>query len=288
MRDLSCVSRVLPVLMFASLTRGYLIPNLSLRHVSQHTEPRHQQVVAKVKVSARKVALDEQVDQEKLYEPAEAIALMKACATAKFVETAELHGNLNLDPKYNDQQIRTTVALPFGTGKSVRVAVLAEGPAAEAAAAAGADIVGMADLIEDISAGKLDFEVLVATPPAMPKLAKLGKVLGPKGLMPSPKAGTVSPDPAAAVKEFKAGKIEFRTDKQGIVHLPFGKVDFTDEALQGNLAAVSQCIEKNRPTGCKGKLWISAVLASSQGPAIKLDLSALKAFNPGAGEVAAA
>merc|ERR1719373_1335071 len=182
---------------------------------------------------------------------------------AKFTETIELHGNLNLDPKYNDQQIRTTVSLPAGTGNTVRVAVLAEGPAADAATAAGADVVGMADLIETISAGQIDFDGLLATPPAMPKLAKLGKVLGPKGLMPSPKAGTVSATPGESVKEFKAGKLEFRCDKQGIVHVPIGKCDFDESALQGNLAAVTQCIEKNRPSGCKGKLWVSATLAST-------------------------
>jgi len=233
-------------------------------------------------VSRRKAALDVEVDKEKLYEPAEAVALVKKLCSAKFTETIELHGNLNLDPKYNDQQIRTTVSLPAGTGKSVRVAVLAEGPAADAAKAAGADLVGMGDLIESISAGEIDFEVLIATPPAMPKLAKLGKVLGPKGLMPSPKAGTVSPDPAAAVAEFKAGKLEFRTDKQGIVHIPLGKSDFTEKNLELNLAALSDVIEKNRPTGCKGKLWNSASICSTMGPGVKLDLSALKAFEPAA------
>merc|ERR1740139_1679686 len=177
---------------------------------------------------------------------------------AKFTETIELHANLNLDPKYNDQQIRTTVSLPAGTGKTVRVAVLAEGPAADAALAAGADIVGMAELIETISAGQLDFDVLLATPPAMPKLAKLGKVLGPKGLMPSPKAGTVSADPAASVAEFKAGKIDF----------------------QKNLAAIYEVIEKNRPTGCKGKLWNTAAICSTMGPSTRLDLNELKLFEP--------
>lgn len=237
-----------------------------------------QRQLATVMVSRRKVEAEKEVDKEKLYEPAEAIELMKKVASAKFVETAELHGNLNLDPKYNDQQIRTTVALPHGTGKSVRVAVLAEGPAADAATEAGADVVGMADLIEAISGGELNFEVLIATPPAMPKLAKLGKVLGPKGLMPSPKAGTVVTDPAAAVKEFKAGKLEFRTDKQGIVHVPFGKIDFTEEALLDNLASLTKTIEKNRPTGCKGKLWNTATLSSTMGPGIRLDLNALKAI----------
>jgi len=214
--------------------------------------------------------------EERDYLPAEAVALMKKLATAKFTETAELHGNLNLDPKYNDQQIRTTVSLPHGTGKSVRVAVLAEGPLADAAKEAGADLVGFDDLIETISGGELEFDVLLATPPAMPKLAKLGKVLGPKGLMPSPKAGTVTGDPAASVSEFKAGKLEFRTDKQGIVHVPFGKTDFDAEKLEANLMALAATIEKNRPTGCKGKLWKTAYISSTMGPAVKLDLLSLK------------
>jgi len=229
-------------------------------------------------VSRRKAALDGEVDADKLYDPTEAIALMKKLSNAKFVETAELHGNLNLDPKYNDQQMRTTVSLPAGTGKNVRVAVLAEGAAAEAATAAGADVVGMADLIEDISGGMLNFDILLATPPAMPKLAKLGKVLGPKGLMPSPKAGTVTADPGASVAEFKQGKLEFRTDKQGIVHVPFGKLDFSEEDLKNNLLALKDTIEKNRPTGCKGKLWNTATISSTMGPSIKLDTNSLRAM----------
>merc|ERR1719201_529321 len=220
--------------------------------------------------------LNEQVDVDRLYAPAEAVSLMKKMANAKFVETAELHGNLNLDPKYNDQQIRTTVSLPHGTGNSVRVAVLAEGAAADAAKAAGADVVGFEDLIETISGGVTDFDVLIATPPAMPKLAKLGKVLGPKGLMPSPKAGTVAADPREAVAEFKAGKLEFRTDKQGIVHIPFGKCDFESDKLEENLMALASTIDKNRPTGCKGKLWVTAAISSTMGPAIKIDLASLK------------
>jgi large subunit ribosomal protein L1 len=224
----------------------------------------------------RRIAeLDKEVEDRE-YQPAEAVALMKKLATAKFIETAELHGNLNLDPKYNDQQIRTTVSLPHGTGKSVRVAVLAEGPAADAAKEAGADLVGFEDLIETISTGELDFDILLATPPAMPKLAKLGKVLGPKGLMPSPKAGTVSANPGEAVAEFKAGKLEFRTDKQGIIHVPFGKCDFDEDALEQNLLALTGTIEKNRPTGCKGKLWNTAYVTSTMGPSIKLDLASIK------------
>merc|ERR1719331_1614286 len=219
-------------------------------------------------VSRRSASLAELVDADKLYTPEEAVALLKKLATAKFTETAELHGNLNLNPKYNDQQIRTTVSLPHGTGNAVRVAVLAEGAAADAAKAAGADVVGFEDLIEDISGGQLDFDVLLAVPAAMPKLAKLGKVLGPKGLMPSPKAGTVAADPAEAVGEFKAGKLEFRTDKQGVVHIPFGKCDFEEDKLTENMMALANVIEKNRPTGCKGKLWNTCTLSSTMGPGI--------------------
>jgi len=250
--------------------------------VSQHPQGASQQHCSRqsaaVMVSRRKTLLDAEVDSTKLYEPKEAIEIMRKCANAKFIETAELHGNLNLDPKYNDQQIRTTVSLPHGTGKSVRVAVLAEGPVGDAAKEAGADLVGMADLIEEISGGTLDFDVLLATPPAMPKLAKLGKVLGPKGLMPSPKAGTVSADPASSVKEFKAGKLEFRTDKQGVVHIPFGKADFEEDKLLENLAAVAKTIEKNRPTGCKGKLWNTASISTTMGPGLKLDIASLKSL----------
>merc|ERR1719440_378605 len=232
-------------------------------------------------VSRRTAGLAEQVDQEKLYSPSEAVALMKKLATAKFVETAELHGNLNLDPKYNDQQIRTTVSLPHGTGKDVRVAVLAEGAAADAAKEAGADMVGFDDLIEDISGGMTDFDVLLATPAAMPKLAKLGKVLGPKGLMPSPKAGTVlSGDAGDAVSQFKAGKLEFRTDKQGIVHIPFGKCDFDDAKLAENLESLLAAVNKARPSGTKGKLWKTATISCTMGPSIKLDAAEINSMKP--------
>merc|ERR1719387_2932170 len=263
-------------LIFASATSGYvaLAPCGSSSSVvgSRRCEP-----APAMMVSRRSAELQQVVEADKFYTPAEAVALLKKTATAKFVETAELHGNLNLDPKYNDQQIRTTVSLPHGTGNDVRVAVLAEGAAADAAKAAGADVVGFEDLIEDISGGSTDFDVLLATPAAMPKLAKLGKVLGPKGLMPSPKAGTVSADPAEAVGEFKAGKLEFRTDKQGIVHVPFGKLDFEADQLEANLLALTGTIEKNRPTGCKGKLWNTAAISSTMGPSIRIDLQSLKA-----------
>jgi len=278
--QLPMARRCATLLLLATAARGWVAPSAWLQqHAAQQQQHwRHAPAVARAtaKPSRRTLGLKEQVE-DRFYTPDEAVGLMKKLATAKFVETAELHGNLNLDPKYNDQQIRTTVSLPHGTGNSVRVAVLAEGAAADAAKEAGADLVGFEDLIEDISAGKLDFEVLIATPPAMPKLAKLGKVLGPKGLMPSPKAGTVSTTPADAVTEFKAGKLEFRTDKQGIVHVPFGKCDFEEDKLKENLMALASTIEKNRPTGCKGKLWNTAAIASTMGPSIKIELASLKA-----------
>jgi len=263
-------------LLFASAAHGYvaLAPGSSSSSIvgSRRCEP-----APAMMASRRTAELQQMVDAEKFYTPEEAVTLLKKTATAKFVETAELHGNLNLDPKYNDQQIRTTVSLPHGTGNDVRVAVLAEGAPAEAAKAAGADLVGFDDLIEIIASGELNFDVLLATPPAMPKLAKLGKVLGPKGLMPSPKAGTVAADPASAVAEFKAGKLEFRTDKQGIVHVPFGKCDFSEDKLTENLIALATTIDKARPTGCKGKMWKTATITSTMGPGIKLDLNDLKA-----------
>jgi len=232
------------------------------------------------KVSKRMAPLQEQVE-DRFYDTNEAVALLKKTATAKFVETAELHGNLNLDPKYNDQQIRTTVSLPHGTGKAVRVAVLAEGAVADAAKAAGADVVGFEDLIEDISGGNTDFDVLLAVPAAMPKLAKLGKVLGPKGLMPSPKAGTViAGDAGEAVGQFKAGKLEFRTDKQGIVHIPFGKCDFDDAKLEENLKTLLETVNKARPTGAKGKLWKTATISCTMGPSIKLDATEINSMKP--------
>jgi len=262
-------------LLLASAVRGWTPAPAAPHRQQQQQRQRVGAPAMGAVMSRRSAALKEEVE-DRFYSPTEAVAMMKKLATAKFTETAELHGNLNLDPKYNDQQIRTTVSLPHGTGNTVRVAVFAEGAAAEAAKEAGADLVGFEDLIETISTGQLDFDVLLATPPAMPKLAKLGKVLGPKGLMPSPKAGTVSATPGDAVAEFKAGKLEFRTDKQGIVHVPFGKCDFDDAKLEENLMALAETIEKNRPTGCKGKLWITATITSTMGPAIKIDPASLK------------
>lgn len=203
----------------------------------------------------------------------EAIKLLKQTSTVKFVETAELHANLNIDPKYANQQLRTTITLPNGLGKSIRIAVLTTEANHNDAHAAGADIVGDNDLIEEISRGKIEFDLLVATPDIMPKLAKLGRVLGPKGLMPSPKSGTVTTSLTEAISEFKKGKFEYKADKTGIVHVNFGKTDFTSKQLVENLKSLYQSIEQNRPSGVKGRYFKSIFICTSMGPSLKLHTS---------------
>jgi large subunit ribosomal protein L1 len=203
---------------------------------------------------------------------AEAITLLKDTATAKFVESVELHANLNIDPKYADQQLRTTVTLPNGIGKETRIAVLTNDENFAEAEAAGANIVGNDELIEEITKGNLDFDLLIATPNMMPKLAKLGRVLGPKGLMPSPKSGTVSSTLTQTLTEFKKGKFEYKADKTGVVHVSFGKSNFTDEQLLENLRELYKSIEQNRPSGVKGKYFKSLFICTSMGPSLKLDL----------------
>ena len=204
----------------------------------------------------------------------EAINLLQETATAKFIESVELHANLNIDPKYADQQLRTTVTLPHGVGKTVRIAVLTNEANFNEAKESGADIIGSQDLIDDISQGNINFDLLVATPDMMPKLAKLGRVLGPKGLMPSPKAGTVSTNLTETLSEFKKGKFEYKADKTGVVHVSFGKANFSKNQLMENLISLYQSIQQNRPTGVKGKYFKSLFICTSMGPSIQLDLNA--------------
>lgn len=232
------------------------------------------------KVSKRLKELQAKVE-DRPYAPLEALQLLKETATAKFAESAEAHIRLGIDPKYADQQLRTTVALPKGTGQEVRVAVIARGEKVTEASNAGADIAGSEELIDQIAKGMMDFDLLIATPDMMPQVAKLGKMLGPRGLMPSPKGGTVTFDLPQAIAEFKAGKLEFRADKTGIVHVMFGKAGFSAEDLLINLKALQETIDRNRPSGAKGRYWRSVFVASTMGPSIELDISALRDLKMG-------
>ena len=211
--------------------------------------------------------------QEKVHSNLEeAISTLKETATTQFVESVELHANLNIDPKYADQQLRTTVTLPNGVGKQTTIAVLTNEESFDEAKAAGADIIGSDDLIEEITKGNINFDLLIATPNMMPKLAKLGRVLGPKGLMPSPKSGTVSSTLTETLTDFKKGKFEYKADRTGVVHVNFGKSNFTDSQLVENLQALHKSIEQNRPSGVKGKYFKSLFICTSMGPSIKLEL----------------
>jgi len=203
----------------------------------------------------------------------QAITVLKETSNTKFLETVELHANLNIDPKYADQQLRTTLTLPHGIGKTVKVAVLTNEENFIHAQENGADIVGNDDLIQEISQGNLDFDLLIATPDIMPKLAKIGRILGPKGLMPSPKSGTVTTTIAQTLLEFKKGKFEYKADKSGIVHVSFGRANFPTTSLIENLTALYKSIEKNRPSGIKGKYFKTLFICTSMGPSIQLDLA---------------
>ena len=218
--------------------------------------------------------------EDRIYAPLEALSIIKENANAKFDETIEAHIRLGIDPKYTDQQLRTTVALPHGTGQSIKIAVITSGENVSKAKAAGADLFGEEDLVESINKGNMEFDLLIATPDMMPKVAKLGRVLGPRGLMPNPKAGTVTNDIANAIKEFKAGKLEFRADKAGIVHVRFGKASFTKEELFDNLKTLQESIDKNKPSGAKGKYWKTFYVTSTMGPSVQLDINAVQDYQP--------
>lgn len=232
------------------------------------------------KISRRLQELQAKIE-DRDYTPLEALNLLKQTATAKFAEAAEAHIRLGIDPKYTDQQLRTTVALPKGTGQIVRVAVIARGEKVNEATNAGADIAGSEELIDEIQKGRMDFDKLIATPDVMPMVAKLGKLLGPRGLMPSPKGGTVTFDLAGAIAEFKAGKLEFRADRTGIVHVMFGKATFPPEDLLVNLKALQETIDRNRPSGAKGRYWRTFYVAATMGPSIRIDISALRDYKLG-------
>lgn len=214
--------------------------------------------------------------QKDFYVVDEGISLLRTLGTAKFLESVEAHISLNIDPKHANQQLRTSLVLPNGTGKTLKIAVFTDSENVSEVLKMGATIAGSDDLIEEITNGKFDFDILITTPGLMPKLAKLGKVLGPKGLMPSPKSGTVTQNLKEAITEFKKGKIEYRADKTGIVHLTFGKANFSEQELKENLLSVYNSIEKNKPSGVKGKYFKSFSICTTMSPSLKIDLTSFK------------
>jgi large subunit ribosomal protein L1 len=217
-----------------------------------------------------------QYDRERFYTPTEALNLVKTMAKAKFDENVDIAFRLGVDPRKADQMVRGTVALPSGTGKDIRVAVFAAGEAAEAARAAGADIVGADDLAAQIEAGKMDFDLAIATPDMMPLVGRLGRTLGPRGLMPNPKTGTVTQDVGRAVTEFKGGKVEYRTDRYGNVHVQLGKVSFDMDKLEANFRAVLDEVQRAKPAAAKGRYLRKITVSSTMGPGVRIDTNRLK------------
>ena len=229
------------------------------------------------KLSKRLQALRAKVDRNKVYPLTEALGLVKEIATAKFNESVDVAVNLGVDAKKSDQVVRGSVVLPAGTGKSVRVAVFAQGDKAEAARAAGADVVGFDDLAAEVKGGRMDFDVVIATPDAMKVVGALGQVLGPRGLMPNPKVGTVTMDVVTAVKNAKAGQVQYRTDKAGIVHATIGRASFTVEALQQNFLALIDALQKAKPAASKGQYLKKISLTSTMGAGVRVDQASLSA-----------
>jgi large subunit ribosomal protein L1 len=217
------------------------------------------------------------IDPQKLHSLEEAVKLVKANAKAKFDETVEVAVNLGVDPKYADQMVRGVCALPNGSGRTATVAVFARGPKAEEAKAAGAEVVGAEDLVEQVQNGRMDFDKVIATPDMMPLMGRLGKVLGPRGLMPNPKVGTVTMDITKAVRDAKGGAVEFRAEKAGVIHAGVGKVSFTEQALAENLRAFLDALVKAKPTGAKGTYVRKIALSSSQGPGVRVEPSSINA-----------
>ncbi len=225
------------------------------------------------KLTKRQKLINEKVDAEKVYSLSEAITLLKEVSSVKFDESCDMAINLGVDPRKSDQVVRGATVLPNGTGKNVRVAVFTQGANEEAAKAAGADIVGMDDLAAEVKKGNMDFDVVIASPDAMRVVGQLGQILGPRGLMPNPKVGTVTPDVATAVKNAKAGQVQYRTDKGGIVHATIGKLGFGEAELAGNLNALIGAIKKAKPTSAKGVYLKKLTLSSTMGPGISVDLA---------------
>ncbi|MBO6720140.1 MAG: 50S ribosomal protein L1 [Rhizobiaceae bacterium] len=227
------------------------------------------------KIAKRTAKAREGIDRNQFYALADAVKLLKSRATAKFDETVEVAMNLGVDPRHADQMVRGVVSLPNGTGRSVRVAVFAKGDKADEAKAAGADIVGAEDLVEIVQKGEINFDRCIATPDMMPLVGRLGKVLGPRGMMPNPKVGTVTADIGAAVKASKGGAVEFRVEKAGIVHAGVGKVSFDENALVENVRAFADAVIKAKPTGAKGNYLKKVALSSTMGPGVKIDPATL-------------
>ncbi|WP_444676683.1 50S ribosomal protein L1 [Halomonas sp. E19] len=227
------------------------------------------------KLSKRAQMIREKVDATKAYSLEEAVALLAELSTVKFKESLDVAINLGVDPRKSDQVVRGATVMPNGTGKDVRVAVFTQGASADAAKEAGADIVGMDDLAEQVKKGQLDFDVVIASPDAMRVVGQLGQILGPRGLMPNPKVGTVTPDVATAVKNAKAGQVRFRTDKNGIIHTTLGKVDFEADAIRGNLEALISDLKRLKPSTSKGIYFKKVTLSTTMGPGLTVDHSAL-------------